>query len=112
MIKFAHFTPLFVPNSIHQSLYDLIEILLDYIAQKTKVVIHLYKLPKRFDVFWLKILIFSPFFPVFLVPNFLFSCQEMCHSSWDMKHILALPTCQEICSCEELEPIDFEKFDL
>ena len=51
MVKFAHFTLLFVPNYIHQSLYDLIKILLDYIAQKTKVVIHLYKLPKRFDVF-------------------------------------------------------------
>ena len=29
-----------------------------------------------------------------------------------MKHILALPTCQEIWSCEELELIDFGKFDL
>ena len=31
---------------------------------------------------------------------------------WDMKHILALPTSQEIPSCEELEQIDFGKFDL
>ena len=31
---------------------------------------------------------------------------------WDMKRILALPTCQEICSDKELEQIDFGKFDL
>ena len=31
---------------------------------------------------------------------------------WDMKPILALPTCQEICSDKELEQIDFGKFDL
>ena len=31
---------------------------------------------------------------------------------WYMKHILALPTCQEIWSCEELELIDFGNFDL
>ena len=31
---------------------------------------------------------------------------------WDMKHILALPTCQEICLVKELEQIHFGKFDL
>ena len=31
---------------------------------------------------------------------------------WDMKHILALPTCQKICSNKEPEQIDFGKFDL
>ena len=31
---------------------------------------------------------------------------------WDMKHILALPTCQKICSDKEPEQIDFRKFDL
>ena len=36
-----------------------------------------------------------------------------CHMKcWDMKHILALPTCQKICSDKELEQIDFGKFDL
>ena len=29
-----------------------------------------------------------------------------------MKHILALPISQKICSCEEPEQIDFGKFDL
>ena len=31
---------------------------------------------------------------------------------WDMKPILALLTCQEICSDKELEQIEFGKFDL
>ena len=31
---------------------------------------------------------------------------------WDMKRILALPTCQKICSDKEPEQIDFGKFDL
>ena len=31
---------------------------------------------------------------------------------WDIKRILALPTCQEICSDKEPEQIDFGKFDL
>ena len=38
---------------------------------------------------------------------------NFCHMKcWDMKHILALPTCQKICSDKELEQIDFGKFDL
>ena len=31
---------------------------------------------------------------------------------WDMKRILALPTCQKICSDKEPEQIDFGIFDL
>ena len=38
---------------------------------------------------------------------------NFCHMKcWDMKHILALPTCQKICSDKEPEQIDFGKFDL
>ena len=38
---------------------------------------------------------------------------DFCHiKCWDMKHILVLPTCHEIWSCEELKQIDFGKFDL
>ena len=35
-----------------------------------------------------------------------------CHMKcWDMKHILALPTSQDICSDKKLEQIDLGKFD-